>query len=62
MTEKDAVKCGGAIDRRHWAVPVEALFSDADEHVLLETVFKCMRARRRESPATTVLRGSDVDG
>jgi len=62
MTEKDAVKCGGAIDRRHWAVPVEALFSDADEHVLLETVFKCVRARRRESPATTVLRRSDVDG
>lgn len=30
MTEKDAVKCAPAADRRLWSVPVEARFSDAD--------------------------------
>jgi len=47
MTEKDAVKCGTWVDDRHWCVPVEARFADADARRLLETVVKCMDAGRR---------------
>ena len=38
MTEKDAVKCRQAAGPRHWYVPVEADFSDADSHRLLGLV------------------------
>lgn len=38
MTEKDAVKCRQAAGPRHWYVPVEADFSEADSRRLLELV------------------------
>jgi tetraacyldisaccharide 4'-kinase len=38
MTEKDAVKCRGIADERHWAVPIELQLSAADEKQLAATV------------------------
>jgi tetraacyldisaccharide 4'-kinase len=38
MTEKDAVKCAGAADERHWYVPVNACFDTGESHTLLEVV------------------------
>jgi tetraacyldisaccharide 4'-kinase len=46
MTEKDAVKCAGITDRRHWYVPVEAVFSEADQDQLLRLVLQAMEAKR----------------
>jgi tetraacyldisaccharide 4'-kinase len=40
MTEKDAVKCRQAAGPRHWYVPVEADFSEADSHRLLGLVMR----------------------
>lgn len=40
MTEKDAVKCVGLADERHWLVPVAATFSQADAARLLGGVSK----------------------
>jgi tetraacyldisaccharide 4'-kinase len=42
MTEKDAVKCRQAAGSRHWYVPVEADFSAADAHRLLELVMRAI--------------------
>jgi tetraacyldisaccharide 4'-kinase len=42
MTEKDAVKCPQAAGSRHWYVPVEADFSDADSHRLLGLVMRAI--------------------
>lgn len=42
MTEKDAVKCTHAAGPRHWYVPVEAAFSDADSRRLLELVTRAI--------------------
>ena len=38
MTEKDAVKCRDVAGPRHWYVPVEAAFSEADSRRLLDLV------------------------
>jgi tetraacyldisaccharide 4'-kinase len=46
MTEKDAVKCAGIVDRRHWYVPVEAVFSDADADQLLRLAGQVVQAGR----------------
>ncbi|HUN71682.1 MAG TPA: tetraacyldisaccharide 4'-kinase [Steroidobacteraceae bacterium] len=42
MTEKDAVKCRQAAGPRHWYVPVEAAFSEADSRRLLELVMRAI--------------------
>jgi len=42
MTEKDAVKCRQAAGSRHWYVPVEADFSEADSHRLLGLVMRAI--------------------
>ena len=47
MTEKDAVKCAGIVDRRHWYVPVQAVLSDADADQLLRLADQAVKARRR---------------
>jgi tetraacyldisaccharide 4'-kinase len=47
MTEKDAVKCAGIVDRRHWYVPVQAVLSDADADQLLRLADRAVEARRR---------------
>ena len=47
MTEKDAVKCAAHADARHWYVPVDACFSDADGDALLGIVTLSMAARIR---------------
>jgi tetraacyldisaccharide 4'-kinase len=38
MTEKDAVKCRGFADERHWAVPMELQLNAADEKQLAATI------------------------
>jgi len=38
MTEKDAVKCAGAGDARHWYVPVDACFESGESTTLLDLV------------------------
>ncbi len=40
MTEKDAVKCAQAADDRHWVVPVEAEFAEADAAALIRVVLR----------------------
>jgi tetraacyldisaccharide 4'-kinase len=42
MTEKDAVKCPQVAGSRHWYVPVEADFSEADSHRLLGLVMRAI--------------------
>jgi tetraacyldisaccharide 4'-kinase len=44
MTEKDAVKCRQAAGPRHWYVPVEADFSEADSRRLLELVTRAIES------------------
>jgi tetraacyldisaccharide 4'-kinase len=48
MTEKDAVKCAGAADARHWYVPVTACFEVSESLTLLNAVMH--RIRNREPP------------
>jgi tetraacyldisaccharide 4'-kinase len=48
MTEKDAVKCAGAADDRHWYVPVTACFEASESHTLLNVVMD--RIANRETP------------
>jgi tetraacyldisaccharide 4'-kinase len=48
MTEKDAVKCAGAADERHWYVPVTACFEVSESLTLINAVMH--RIRSRESP------------
>ncbi len=40
MTEKDAVKCAQEADDRHWFVPVEADFGEADAAALMQVVLR----------------------
>jgi tetraacyldisaccharide 4'-kinase len=47
MTEKDAVKCSGLGDDRHWYVPVDACFSATDGDLLLGIVTRSMTTRIR---------------
>jgi tetraacyldisaccharide 4'-kinase len=47
MTEKDAVKCAGIVDRRHWYVPVDAVLSDVDADQLLRLVQEAVEAKRQ---------------
>jgi tetraacyldisaccharide 4'-kinase len=42
MTEKDAVKCRQAAGPRHWYLPVEAAFSEADSRHMLELVMRAI--------------------
>ena len=53
MTEKDAVKCGGSADERHWYVPVNAYFDAGESHTLLSIVMSCI-ADPRGAPQGTV--------
>jgi tetraacyldisaccharide 4'-kinase len=46
MTEKDAVKCEGLADERHWYVPVEVRFDEQASSALIGTVLdRIARAR-----------------
>jgi tetraacyldisaccharide 4'-kinase len=45
MTEKDAVKCAKFADERHWLVPVEAVFDEADSVKLLGIVARSIERR-----------------
>jgi tetraacyldisaccharide 4'-kinase len=47
MTEKDAVKCAGIADARHWYVPVDAGFSPTDAARLLDIVMNCIAGFER---------------
>jgi tetraacyldisaccharide 4'-kinase len=38
MTEKDAVKCRGLADERHWYLPVAAVFAPFDQQLLLRRI------------------------
>ena len=49
MTEKDAVKCAGLADQRHWYVPVSACFDGGESTTLLDIVTQSI-AKRRQSP------------
>ena len=55
MTEKDAVKCAGAADERHWYVPVNACFDASESHTLLNVVMH--RIANRDSPRRGTLDG-----
>ena len=44
MTEKDAVKCARIAGPAHWAVPVEAAFTEVDGAQLLEVVLRAIGA------------------
>ena len=46
MTEKDAVKCASFATARHWSVPVDVVFSDADGEALLQLVLKSIEDSR----------------
>jgi len=46
MTEKDAVKCRGQADGRHWYVPVSAAFEAGEAGALLDIVTGRIAARR----------------
>jgi tetraacyldisaccharide 4'-kinase len=46
MTEKDAVKCASFATARHWSVPVDVVFSDADGEALLQLVIKSIEDSR----------------
>ena len=48
MTEKDAVKCAGEADERHWFVPVSARFEADHENALLDVVTR--RIADRSAP------------
>ncbi len=45
MTEKDAVKCESFAERRHWFVPVDAVFDAEDGRGLLDLVLRRARPR-----------------
>jgi len=53
MTEKDAVKCGGLADRRHWYVPVSAAFDGGESAMLLDIVAQCLLKRERFARGST---------
>ncbi len=45
MTEKDAVKCEGFADERHWSVPAETILTEATERVLKARVQGVLQSR-----------------
>ncbi len=47
MTEKDAVKCTGLADDRHWYVPVDAGFGEADAKALVGIIIGRIAAQHR---------------
>jgi tetraacyldisaccharide 4'-kinase len=49
MTEKDAVKCAGVTDRRHWYVPVSAQFVGGESTTLLGIVMASLEKREQRS-------------
>jgi len=49
MTEKDAVKCGGLADERHWCVPVRATFEGGESAALLGIVMQSIAASKLPS-------------
>jgi tetraacyldisaccharide 4'-kinase len=54
MTEKDAVKCRGTADARHWYVPVSVSFEDGEANMLLDIVTDRISAREpRATPRGT---------
>jgi tetraacyldisaccharide 4'-kinase len=55
MTEKDAVKCAGMADERHWYVPVSACFDGAESTTLLGIVTQCIA--EREPPSRGIING-----
>jgi tetraacyldisaccharide 4'-kinase len=55
MTEKDAVKCAGFADARHWYVPVTACFDGAESTTLLDIVTQNLA--KREPPSRGILNG-----
>jgi len=55
MTEKDAVKCKGLADERHWYVPVSAYFDAGESTTLLDIVTQ--RIAMREQPSRGVNHG-----
>ncbi|HVC01526.1 MAG TPA: tetraacyldisaccharide 4'-kinase [Steroidobacteraceae bacterium] len=57
MTEKDAVKCTGLADERHWFVPVDASFGAADEAALVDRVMRALAAAARWTGGTASGRG-----
>lgn len=46
MTEKDAVKCQELADNRHWYIPVDAVFDEADGVKLMQIVTKKINDRK----------------
>ena len=46
MTQKDAVKCAAFAERRHWYVPVDAVFDAGDAEQLLSLVLSAIEAKR----------------
>jgi len=50
MTEKDAVKCAGLADQRHWYVPVSACFDGGESTTLLDIVTQSIAKRGQSSP------------
>jgi tetraacyldisaccharide 4'-kinase len=55
MTEKDAVKCKGIADERHWYVPVSAYFDAGESTTLLGIVTQ--RIAKREQPSRGIMHG-----
>jgi tetraacyldisaccharide 4'-kinase len=53
MTEKDAVKCAGLADGRHWYVPVSAAFDGGESAMLLDVVAQCLLKRERFARGST---------
>ncbi|MFI4890128.1 MAG: tetraacyldisaccharide 4'-kinase [Steroidobacterales bacterium] len=49
MTEKDAVKCAAPGLERHWAVPVDVVFADADAAALLQVVTRTIGGRQQRA-------------
>jgi tetraacyldisaccharide 4'-kinase len=49
MTEKDAVKCVGLTDQRHWYVPVSAQFDGAESTTLLGIVMQSLAKREAKA-------------
>jgi tetraacyldisaccharide 4'-kinase len=50
MTEKDAVKCRGFADERHWAVPLELQLSPADEKSLTQLLDRVLKKPESKKP------------
>lgn len=51
MTQKDAVKCGGIADERHWSVPLELDVSSSDTELITGMIERIIRFRGRPASA-----------